>query len=111
MRGKSDIDLDAGDLPPDLVFEADVTNSSLDKLPIYARLGVQEVWCYAGGGMEILLLNEAGEGYVPGAGSCFPYRRTCSPAPSRGDLPAVARPGCAQCARGRAVRRTSPNTP
>jgi hypothetical protein len=69
VRGKSDIDLDAGDLPPDLVFEADVTNSSLDKLPIYARLGVQEVWCYAGGGMEILLLNEAGEGYVAGARS------------------------------------------
>lgn len=59
VRGKSDIDLDAGaldagDLPPDLVSEADATNSILNKLPIYARLGVKEVWRYAGGGMAIL---------------------------------------------------------
>lgn len=69
MRGKSNIDLDAGDPPPDLVFEAVVTNSSLDKLPIYARLGVSGVRRYMGRGMEILLLNEAGEGCVAGAGA------------------------------------------
>ena len=55
MRGKSDIDLDAGDLdagdlPPDLVFEAYATNSSLDKLPIYARLSVKEVCATQAGG-------------------------------------------------------------
>jgi Uma2 family endonuclease len=35
--------------PPDLVVEADLTSSSLDKLTIYASLGVAEVWRYAGG--------------------------------------------------------------
>lgn len=61
-RGQRDIDLNV-DPPPDLVVEVDVTNPSLDKLPIYARLGVREVWRYAGGQPEILVLNEAGEGY------------------------------------------------
>ena len=32
------------DPPPDLVIEVDVSHSSLDKMPIYAGLGVQEVW-------------------------------------------------------------------
>jgi len=43
VRGKRDVNLNAGDPPPDLVFEADVTNPSLNKLPIYVRLGVAEV--------------------------------------------------------------------
>lgn len=30
--------------PPDLAIEVDVTNSSLDKLGIYAKLGVAELW-------------------------------------------------------------------
>lgn len=62
IRGKRDIDLNA-DPAPDLVIEVDVTNPSLDKLPIYARLGVGEVWRYAGGRLEILAPDEAGEGY------------------------------------------------
>ncbi len=57
VRGMDDIDLDADDPPPDLVVEADLTSSSLDKLPIYARLGIVEVWCYAGGQVEILILS------------------------------------------------------
>jgi Uma2 family endonuclease len=61
VRGKKNIDLDAGDPSPDLVFEADLTNPSLDKLPIYARLSVREVWRYAGGRMEVLELR--GESY------------------------------------------------
>jgi Uma2 family endonuclease len=32
------------DPPPDLAIEIDVTNSSLDRLGIYAALGVPEVW-------------------------------------------------------------------
>jgi hypothetical protein len=40
---------------------SDLTSSSLDKLSIYARLGVAEVWRYAGGKPEILVLS--GEGY------------------------------------------------
>jgi Uma2 family endonuclease len=47
MRGKLNFDL-ANDPPPDLVIEVDVTSPSLDKLPIYAALGVPEVWLYKG---------------------------------------------------------------
>ncbi|MBE9137760.1 Uma2 family endonuclease [Nodosilinea sp. LEGE 07088] len=34
------------DPPPDLVIESDYTNSSVNKLPIYAALGVPELWRY-----------------------------------------------------------------
>ncbi|MGH3088799.1 MAG: Uma2 family endonuclease [Rubrobacteraceae bacterium] len=61
VRGKENLDLEAGDPPPDLVIEVDVTNPSLDKLGIYARLGVAEVWRFSGGAAEILVLR--GEGY------------------------------------------------
>ncbi len=57
VRGKEDVDLDAGDPPPDLVFEVDVRNPSLDKLPIFAQVGVAEVWRYAGGQMEMFGLR------------------------------------------------------
>jgi Uma2 family endonuclease len=43
--GKKRIDLES-DPPPDLAIEIDVTNPSLDKLPIYADLGVAEIWRY-----------------------------------------------------------------
>lgn len=45
IRGRLDIDL-ASDPPPDLVLEIDITSKSLERLPIYARLGVPEVWRY-----------------------------------------------------------------
>lgn len=61
VRGKENIDLDAGDPPPELVVEVDITSPSLDKLGIYARLGVAEVWRFAGGSGEILALR--GETY------------------------------------------------
>ena len=71
VRGKKDVNLNAGDPPPDLVFEADVTNPSLNKLPIYARLGVAEVWRYDGGRLEILSRNGAGDGCEAVACSAF----------------------------------------
>ena len=71
VRGKEDIVLDAGDPPPDLVVEVDITNPSLDKLPIYARLGVAEVWRYAGGRFAILGLEDEGGGYAEMAESRF----------------------------------------
>jgi Uma2 family endonuclease len=43
--------------PHDLVVEVDLTSSSLDKLPIYASLGVAEVWRYAGRRPDILGLR------------------------------------------------------
>lgn len=63
VRGEKNIDLDAGDPPPDLVVEVDLTNPSLNKPPIYVHLGVAEAWRLAGGKMEILALDEAETAY------------------------------------------------
>jgi Uma2 family endonuclease len=43
IRNKRHIDMEA-DPPPDLVIEIDLTNDSLRKFPLYAALGVPEVW-------------------------------------------------------------------
>ena len=43
VSGKAQIDLSV-DPPPDLVIEVDTTGPSLNKLPIYAQIGVPEVW-------------------------------------------------------------------
>ena len=48
----------AVDPPPALVIEVDITRSSLDKLPIYAALGVLEVWRYTEREVEIRCLIE-----------------------------------------------------
>lgn len=45
MRGKETITL-LVDPPPDLAIEVDSTSSSLDRMGIYAALGVPEVWRY-----------------------------------------------------------------
>lgn len=45
IRGKDDIDLDA-DPPPDLWIEVDHRGSRRGRLPLYASLGVPEVWRY-----------------------------------------------------------------
>ncbi|MGI8642209.1 MAG: Uma2 family endonuclease [Pyrinomonadaceae bacterium] len=47
IRGLLEIDLSKNP-PPDLVIEVDVTSPSLNKMPIYAALGVSEVWLYKG---------------------------------------------------------------
>jgi Uma2 family endonuclease len=43
MRGKRRLNLRV-DPPPDLAIEVDVTRSSLNRMGIYAKLGVPEVW-------------------------------------------------------------------
>ncbi len=47
IRGKNRLDL-RRDPPPDLALEMEVTNRAVPKLPIYAALGVPEVWRYDG---------------------------------------------------------------
>ena len=47
VQGHTTIDLDR-DPPPDLIIEIDLSHPSLDKFPIYAALGVPEVWRYDG---------------------------------------------------------------
>jgi Uma2 family endonuclease len=52
VREKVELDL-AVDPPPDLAVEVDITRSSLDRMGIYAELGVPEVWRYDGKNVTI----------------------------------------------------------
>lgn len=71
IRGKKRLDLDR-DAPPDLAIEVDITNPTLDKFPIYARLGVLELWRYADGQVEFYRLEE--DNYLPiPASDLFPF--------------------------------------
>ncbi|WP_240038857.1 Uma2 family endonuclease [Okeania hirsuta] len=47
VRGKIKFDLDR-DPPPDLAIEIYITSSSLDRLTIYAALGIREIWRFDG---------------------------------------------------------------
>lgn len=57
IKGKAELDLRT-DPPPDLVIEIDITNPSINKFPIFAQLGVPEVWRYDGGQWTILALAD-----------------------------------------------------
>ncbi|MBP0012364.1 MAG: Uma2 family endonuclease [Roseofilum sp. SBFL] len=57
IEGKTWIDL-AIDPPPDLVIEIDITSSSINRLLIYAQLGVSEIWRYDGESFEIYVLSD-----------------------------------------------------
>jgi Uma2 family endonuclease len=61
VRGKSEIDLTT-DPPPDLVIEIDITSPSLDKFPLYAQVGVPEIWRYTG--ERIIIFTLEGGDYV-----------------------------------------------
>lgn len=55
VRGKKRIDLST-DPPPDLVIEIDITSPSLDKFPLFAKVGVPEVWRFDGTRLAIYAL-------------------------------------------------------
>lgn len=68
IRGRLDLDL-SQDPPPDLVLEIDLTSKSLDRQPIYARLGVPEIWRYDKG--KLLIYRLVGGEYAETETSLF----------------------------------------
>jgi Uma2 family endonuclease len=60
VRNREQIDL-AVDPPPDLVIEIAISRSSLDRFPIFASIGVPEVWRYDG--MRVAIFMLIGEAY------------------------------------------------
>ncbi len=71
VRDRGSIDLEI-DPPPDLAIEVDITSSSLDRLSIYAALGVPEIWRYDGNRLKMLGL-QADLRYIELESSlCFP---------------------------------------
>ncbi len=72
--GKAEIDL-AVDPPPELAIEIEISRSAVDRLDIYARLKVPEVWRFDGESLCIHQLQPDGT-YVEGdASDCFPFLR------------------------------------
>jgi Uma2 family endonuclease len=67
------------DPPPDLILEVDVTSSSIDKMAVYAALGVPEVWRWHDDELRLHVLDSEGR-YVNVADSLalpgFPVERT-----------------------------------
>jgi Uma2 family endonuclease len=55
--------LEAGDFP-DIAVEITVSRERLDKLKIYARLGVKEVWRWSPVTARVIVCRLAGDGYV-----------------------------------------------
>jgi Uma2 family endonuclease len=62
VRGTEEFDGQV-DPPPDLVIEIDITSSSLDRMSIYAALGVPEVWRFDGVELTVNLLQHGQ--YIP----------------------------------------------
>jgi Uma2 family endonuclease len=57
VRGRKKIDLSV-DPPPDLAIEVQYSRSIVDKVPIYAALGVPELWLYDMEELRVLRLDE-----------------------------------------------------
>ncbi|MBW4563287.1 MAG: Uma2 family endonuclease [Mojavia pulchra JT2-VF2] len=56
VRDKENIDL-ASDPPPDLVLEVEYSRSKIDKLQLYASMGIPEFWRYNGSVLQIYRLE------------------------------------------------------
>jgi Uma2 family endonuclease len=57
VRAKDEIDL-TRDPAPELVIEVDVTSHSLDRFPIFAAVGVEEVWRFHEGRVTFYALRD-----------------------------------------------------
>jgi Uma2 family endonuclease len=71
VRGKMELDF-LLDHPPDLAFEVDISRSSLDRLEVYARLGIPEVWIFDGESLRIRVLQPGGKYVEADASLCLP---------------------------------------
>ena len=71
-RGKRELDLSV-DPPPDLAIEVDISRSSIDKLGIYAEMGVPEVWLYDGESLHVRRLQPSGVYLERDASDTFPF--------------------------------------
>ncbi len=59
--------------PPDLVIEVEISSPLLDKLAIYAGLGVPELWRYDGRDLTLLLLQPDGSYTMSSRSKAFPF--------------------------------------
>lgn len=72
MRPVRELDLNQ-DPPPDLSIEVDVTSQSINRVPIFAAVGIPEVWHYSlGGAVQIMKLNSSGAYETAARSLAFP---------------------------------------
>lgn len=71
VRGKRQYDLTV-DPPPDLAIEVEVSRSCLERMGIYAAIGVKEVWRFDGRSLEVCRLSQKGEYETADRSSYFP---------------------------------------
>ena len=72
VRGREDIDLD-NDPPPDLALEIEISRSALDRMSIYAALGVPEVWRWDGEKLTIHVRTTRGTYRKSDRSKAFPF--------------------------------------
>lgn len=71
-KGQRSLNLD-NDPPPDLAIEIEMTSSLVDKLGIYAGIGVPEVWRFDGEDLTVRLLQVDGTYAVSPTSGSFPF--------------------------------------
>jgi Uma2 family endonuclease len=59
--------------PPDLAIEVDITRRSIEREPIYAALGVPELWRYDGQRLKVLILSQSGTYQESITSAAFPF--------------------------------------
>jgi Uma2 family endonuclease len=72
VRGRDDYNPET-DPPPDLVLEIEVSRSVLDRLAIFAAMGVPEVWRFDGQSIVVLLLGSDAEYRASAQSRAFPF--------------------------------------
>lgn len=72
VRHKKAADLKV-DPPPDLAVEVEISRSALDRMAIYASLGVPEVWRYDGQRLRVSVLEEDGQYADAPRSPSFPF--------------------------------------
>lgn len=72
IRYKDNLDLTI-DPPPDLAVEIDITSRSIARQPIYAALGVPELWRFDGKQLGVLRLGPDGQYTAQDGSSVFPF--------------------------------------
>lgn len=61
------------DPPPDLIIEVDITNSCLDRLEIFAAIGISELWRHDGKQLVFYGLSESGKYAILDRSRAFPW--------------------------------------
>jgi Uma2 family endonuclease len=71
VRNKAEIDL-ARDPPPDLAIEVEVSRRIISRIPIYAALGIPEIWRFDGTTLRVCQLGTDGEYHKSERSTVFP---------------------------------------